>query len=48
LHRVVRAPGTVPTGDLQPGRPGLTGGPEMLAITPDLVIAAARDVLGAA
>jgi ADP-heptose:LPS heptosyltransferase len=46
LHRVVRAPGTVPTGDLQPGRTGLAGGPEMLAITPEQVIAAMEDALG--
>ncbi len=46
-HRVVRAPGTAPTGDLQPGRLGLSGGPAMLAITPAQVIAAIDTVLSA-
>jgi heptosyltransferase-2/heptosyltransferase-3 len=45
-HRVIRAPGTAPTGDLQPGRVGLSGGPEMLAIPPAQVIAAADELLG--
>src|SRR5204863_9175881 len=44
-HRVVRAPGTVPTGDLEPGRPGLRGGPSMLAITVEQVIGAVGDVM---
>jgi ADP-heptose:LPS heptosyltransferase len=46
-HRVLRAPGTAPTGDLQPGRPGLAGGHEMLAIVPEQVIASADALLSA-
>ncbi len=45
LHRVVRAPGTLPTGRLDVGSHALEGGPQMRAITPDMVMAALDDML---
>jgi heptosyltransferase III len=47
-HRVLRAPGTVSTGLLMPAAPStnpLQGGPEMLAITSDAVLAELRYLL---
>jgi len=37
LHRAFRAPGTHPAAHLDVGSQGLEGGPEMLAITPEMV-----------
>lgn len=37
-HRPLRAPGTKPTMHLEVGSPALEGGPEMRAITPEMVI----------
>ena len=37
-HRAFRAPGTHPAAHLETGAPGIEGGPEMRAITVDMVM----------
>ena len=46
LHRTLRAPGTRPTMKLDTGAPALQGGPDMQAITVDMVMAAIRELMG--
>ncbi|HUP28074.1 MAG TPA: glycosyltransferase family 9 protein [Chloroflexia bacterium] len=44
-HRALRAPGTAPTMHLDVGSTALEGGPEMKAITPDMVMSEVKSLL---
>jgi heptosyltransferase-2/heptosyltransferase-3 len=44
-HSALRAPGTTPTGKLDVGSDALEGGPEMRAITPEMVISEIEQLL---